>query len=211
MGKITALKLADRRGRVVVVFDDASSIIISKDVVTEAGIHTGLDISEERIQELKRRDHYFSCLQAALRYLAHRPRSKMEVENRLRQHRFDSDTLNNVMATLKKKKLIDDESFARQWTENRQAFSPRSQRLLNQELRQKGIDNELSNDATSIVDDEENAYRAGLKKSRLLRSLDHDDFKKRMVSHLRLKGFGFNVIKTTVERLWQEKNETGDE
>jgi regulatory protein len=204
MSKIVALKLADRKNKVTVLFEDSSSFAISKETVTDAGLHVGLDLLPDQIEELKQRDQHYACLNAALRYLTCRPRSKTEVENKLRQRGFSRNVVNGVIQVLKGKNLIDDASFARLWTENRQAFKPRSKRLIRQELRQRGIEAQLSDEATSDLDDEDSAYRAALKKSRTLASLDHNEFRQRLARHLQLKGFSFGVIETVVERLWQE-------
>ena len=204
MSKIVALKLADRRNKVTVLFDNSSSFFWGKDVVREGGLHVGQELPADQIQALKQRDQYYAGLNAALRYLTYRPRGKAEVERKLRQRGFARDTVSSVIRTLEEKKLIDDTSFARFWTENRQSFSPRSRRLIRQELRQRGINAQLSEEATSDLDDEDNAYRAALKKSRLLASLGHGEFCQRLSRHLQLKGFSYSIIGAVVERLWQE-------
>jgi len=205
MSIITELKMTGGRGnKVTVFFDDLSSLDISKEAYEESGIYAGLAISPQQIQELQQRDRYFSCLNAALHFLAHRPRSKKEVDIRLRQRGFSHETIESVLKKLEEKKLLDDAEFARLWAENRRDFSPRSKFLVRQELKQKGISGDLLDEATADIDDNESAYQAGLKKSHLLKSLPRDEFAAKLMRFLQAKGFGYSVTENAVERLWHE-------
>ena len=76
--------------------------------------------------------------------------------------------------------------------------------MTRMELRCKGIDNELIEGIVGEIDDNENAYRAALIKARWLSPSDYRLFRRRLGEHLRRKGFGYDVIKETIARIWQE-------
>jgi len=205
MSLITELKITGGRGsKITIVFDDLSTLEISKEALEESDISTGLAVSPQQIQELKQRDHYFSCLNAALRFMTHRPRSKREVAIRLRQRGFSGKTIETVLKKLEEKKLLDDAEFAKVWTDNRKAFSPRSKFAIRHELMQKGISSDMIDEAIAELNDDENAYQAGLKKIHLLKSVPHEEFIKKLARLLQTKGFSFSVTKNAVERLWQK-------
>jgi regulatory protein len=136
--------------------------------------------------------------------MSSRPRSEVEVRNRLSRHGFDIDTIQKALAKLKKQGLVDDIAFAQFWRENREDFKPRSRRLMALELKQKGVDAEIIAEAIIDVDDRQGAYWAAQKKSRALTGLDYDSFRKRLGSFLKRRGFDYELINHTIDRMWQE-------
>ncbi|MCJ7764175.1 MAG: RecX family transcriptional regulator, partial [Dehalococcoidales bacterium] len=131
-----------------------------------------------------------------------------EVKQRLAQHGFDKDTIGEVLARLKEQGLVDDGDFARFWRDNRQSFNPRSQWLTRVELRQKGVPDEIINQVVSSIDDADNAYRTAKKKADSLTITDYQDFRRRLGEYLKRRGFNYSVIIKTIERLWQEREES---
>ena len=99
---------------------------------------------------------------------------------------------------------MDDLAFAQFWRDNRQSFSPRSQRLTRSELRQKGVAEDIIDQVVAKVSDEESAYRAAQARARRLPRSDYQSFRRRLGEYLKRRGFGYGVIKPTVERVWQE-------
>lgn len=208
MSKITALKL-NSIGRSVKVFVDGSfSFIADRKAIDGAGLKVGQDLSVSQVEALKRAFLSQNCLDAALRYLSYRPRSETEVRQRLRQRGFDDDVVVKTMNILEERGLVDDVAFAQFWKGDRLSFSPRSRKLVQLELRQKGVSAELAAEVTGDLDDETSAYTAGLKRVHSLASLDYDEFRRRLFGYLRRRGFGYEVVSRVVERLWHERENT---
>ena len=88
--------------------------------------------------------------------------------------------------------------------ESLESFSPRSQWLTKRELRQKGVADNIIDQIADTIDDEDSAYRAALSKARSLPLADYQSFYRRLSDYLKRRGFGYGVIKHTVERLWPE-------
>lgn len=205
MGKITALKLRRSRKRVNVFIDGAFSVALSVELVAKENLKVGKDVSEEQIERLKQSDLLQSCFDVAMHYLSYRPRSEAEVRQRLRRSGFDSQVVDKVIGVLKERQLIDDVAFAQYWKENRLLFKPRSQRAIELELRRKGVAAETASEVVKDMDDELVAYQAGLKKARLLSRLDDDEFYRRLFVYLQRRGFSYEIIRSVVSRLWQER------
>src|SRR3972149_6940047 len=100
------------------------------------------------------------CFKAATNYLVYRPRSEPELRERLRRRGFSTDSIEAVIAKLKRLKYVDDAAFAEFWKDNRESISPRSQALTRLELRQKGIADDIIDQTVATIDDEDSAYRA---------------------------------------------------
>ena len=205
MGMITALKVNDRKKQVSVFLDGLFSFTVVKEVAAATGLKIGQRLLAEQIEELKKASLFQSCLGAALHYLGYRPRSEKEVRQRLRHRGFSDEVVDKVIIELKERRFIDDVAFAQYWRDNRLSFKPRSRRLIELELRQKGVTAETANGALEGLDDANAAYKAGLKKMRVLSGLNYSEFRHRLSSHLRRRGFGYETINSAVMRLWQER------
>jgi regulatory protein len=80
-----------------------------------------------------------ASLEVAARFLGTRPRSRWEVERRLRRARASDPVIENTLDHLAKLGLVDDVAFGRWWVEQRDRHAPRGRRLVEAELRQHGV------------------------------------------------------------------------
>jgi len=204
MKKVTAIRDGKRGKRVNVYLNEKFAFSLEAEVAVKEGVRTEQALSEDDIKALKKADLFQRCLDAAFRYLSYRPRSEAELRQRLNKRGFDEASVAAVLAKLKAQGLVDDLAFAEFWKDNRQSFRPRSQWLTRLELRQKGIAQEIIDRVAAQVDDEDSAYRAAIAKTHRLPTADYDGFRRRLGEHLKRRGFGYGLIKTTVERVWQE-------
>ncbi len=205
MSKITAIRAGrGRQQRVNLFLDGKFALSMDAEVVTKAQLKTGQELTSSQMDALHQSDRIKRCLNAAVHYLSYRPRSESEMRERLQQRGFDNQSIEAALTRLKEQALIDDTAFARFWKDNRQTFSPRSQWLTRRELRQKGIAADTIDGVVSEIDDQESAYRAALNKAHRLPRTDRSNFRRRLSYYLKSRGFNYEVINHTVERLWQE-------
>jgi len=206
MRKITALRIGrSREKRVNVFLDDRFAFSLGGEVAAKEGLQIGQGLSNDQVEALAKSDHFHRCLNAAYQYLSYRPRSEAEVSGRLKRRGFDGDCIEAVVARLKERGLVDDVAFAQFWKENRESFSPRSQRLTKLELRRMGVVSDIIEQVVDDVDDGDSAYRAALGKTRHWPLSDYQSFRRRLGEYLRRRGFNYEVINHTVERVWQER------
>jgi regulatory protein len=143
------------------------------------------------------------AFRAGLRFVSYRPRSRQEIRRRLGR-RFGARTVEQALARLEEQGYVDDATFARFWRESREAHRPRSAGLVRRELAQRGVGREEAEEAVAGLDDDANAYRAGLGRMRSLRGLDYVTFRRRLEGYLTRRGFGTAIVRRAVERLWRE-------
>ncbi len=205
MAVITRLGASkDRAKKVKVYLDGKYAFSLEAAVAMEARLRIDQELSQPKIDRLEHENRLKRALAAAGRLLSFRPRSEHELRQKLTQKGFDAATVAESLVYLKERKLVDDAAFARFWTENRTTFSPRSQRLVQLELRQKGVTADVAEETSSEVDDEAAAYAAGAKRASRLEMSDYEEFRRRLGEYLRRRGFGYDVINRSVKRLWQE-------
>ena len=206
MGEITALRIGrGREKRVKVFVDDRFAFSLGAEVVAKEALQVGQELSTSQVEALARTDHFHRCFNAASHYLGYRPRSESEVRGRLQRRGFDGDCIEAVIAKLREQGVVDDVAFAQFWKENRESFSPRSRRLTKLELRRMGVVNDIIDHVVDDVDDGDNAYRAALSKTRHWTLFDYASFRHRLGEYLRRRGFDYEVINHTVERIWRER------
>ncbi|MFH0846764.1 MAG: regulatory protein RecX [Chloroflexota bacterium] len=149
-------------------------------------------------------DRFQTCLDAAERFIRYRPRSEFEVRQRLARQDFESDSIDVVVAELIKRGLLNDVAFAELWRDDRNAFRPRSRRLLGLELRQKGISGEIVDRVTDAMNDEDNSYQLASDRARVLSRCDIENFKHRLGEYLKRRGFDYGIVNRVVSRVWEE-------
>ncbi len=208
MNKITAIQIGKSRGkRVNVSLDGRFAFSLAAEVVLKEGLRVGQELSAADVEALAGSDHFHRCLNAALYCISYRPRSVFEIKERLHRRGFDGDSVGAVLARLREQGLVDDMAFAQFWKDNRESFSPRSQRLTSLELRRRGVAEETIAQVVGVIDDDDSAYRAALSKARSLSLSDYQSFRQRLAGYLKRRGFSYGVINHTVERVWQKQRD----
>ena len=126
-GVITDLKVQKRNRERVNVYLDGE-FAFGLPLSEAARLRRGQFLSDEDIERLKAMDAYARARDAALRYLASRPRSEAEVRQYLARKGFDDPTVNRVIGRLHEWGYLDDEAFARSWVQDRERFRPQGHR-----------------------------------------------------------------------------------
>jgi len=204
VGKITELRT--RGKKVELCIDGTLSFSVSVALANRMRLSPGQVLSAEEINHLMETETTERCFDAALRLLKYRPRSRVELKQRLIRHGFCEMSVDKVLKALEERGLIDDRAFAQYWKDNRVRFKPKSARLIRLELKQVGISPELAGAVTELLDEESLAYDAAVRKARVLRSCSEEEFSKRLYNHLQRRGFADAVIRSVLRRLAEVHN-----
>lgn len=78
-------------------------------------------------------------MEIAARFLGTRPRTRWELDRRLRRAGVADPVIAAVADRLGELGYVDDAAFARWWAEQRDRHAPRGRRMIEAELRQKGV------------------------------------------------------------------------
>jgi regulatory protein len=210
MSKITRLvKAKTREKRVKIYLDGRYAFTLLTETILKEGLRTGQELTAAQVEALTGKDRFQRSLNTAVRLLGYRPRSEAEIRQHLQRHGFDEASTAETLAILKDRGLVDDVAFARFWIENRESFRPRSQRLAGLELRRKGLSDDIIRQVTGEIDERESAYRAAQARMRHLATKDDDDFRRRLGGYLARRGFGYEIIEQTINRIKREPGDTG--
>lgn len=172
--------------------------------IVAAWLKVGQELSEEKIEQLQAEDARERAFQQAMLFLSYRARSESEIRKNLRKHEIPEPVIEQTLERLRQDGLANDSQFASAWVENRTTFRPRSRRMMAMELKQKGLDEEAIRSAVEQVDDDAAAYDAAQKKAARFKSLEWNDFRKKLSEFLARRGFSYSVISPVVTRIWNE-------
>jgi regulatory protein len=208
-GTITSLVVQKRnKDRVNVYIDGEYAFGLA--MIEAVKLRKGQVLSADEIARLQSLDEVETAHERALNFLSFRPRSAAEVRRNLREKEVPDSVIEQVIERLERTGLVDDMAFARFWVENREMSKPRSERGLRFELRQKGVADDAINAALTEINEDDSAYRAALERARRIPRTDKQFFAKRLGDFLARRGFSYNVVRETVDRVWDELSEGDD-
>ena len=211
---ITALRFQKRDKERVNLFLDGE-YAFPLPAVEAAQLRIGQQLSEKKLEELRAIDLRSRGYNRALRFLAVRPRSQLEVRRNLQAYRpkdgrrLSASQIEWIIGGLRERQYLDDREFARFWVEQRNRFRPIAPRALRYELRQKGVDDSVAQAAIDELSDATSACEAAAR-SRLYRWQEETNpahFRSKMGSFLQRRGFDWEVARDVIDRIWQELEE----
>jgi regulatory protein len=197
---ITEITVQKKNKRRINVFiDNQYAFSVNSTLVPD--IKTGDQISEDRINQLKRADEADKAYNRALYFLKFRPRSRAEIARNLKEKQFSPEAITNTITRLETNGLIDDLAFARLFVENRRNFSPKGVYALRYELRAKGISEKIIETVLDDYDEKKAAWAALFPKIKQWENLETKEFKKKAFAFLRRRGFGYDICTTVCDRM----------
>jgi regulatory protein len=142
-----------------------------------------------------------------LRALTGAPKTRQQLADLLAKRGVPDDAAERVLDRFGEVGLIDDAAFARAWVTSRQAGRGLSRRALKSELRAKGIDGEVAEEAVTLVDDQDEwdaARRLVARRVAGLRRVDRATAERRLIGMLARKGYGGGLASWVVREALDE-------
>lgn len=208
-GQITKLEIQKNNKERVNVFVD-EQFAFACTVSVALGLKKGQALTDADIARFKSDDERQRAYERAIFFLGFRARSRTEIERYLSGKDFSEPAVAAAVQRLIAEKYVDDASFAESWVENRQIHKPKSRRALRHELRQKGVRSQEIEAALDEVDETDAAWRAIEPKLRQWRGLDEISFQKKAGGFLGRRGFGYDIVRLTLERAWSQLNDPSE-
>lgn len=203
-GRITEIRDQVRDPERVSLFIDGEFRLgLPRIAVAERNLRVGQILTDDDISELEAVDEVSRAKVHAVRLLAHRPRSTLELRTRLRRNGFSDHAIDAAMERMSELGYVNDEEFAAYWVENRQQHRPRGRRLIASELRSKGIspavvDNTLDE---AEIDEYSEALELAQKRAERLRGLERDVWRRRLAGFLQRRGYGWDVVRRVMDTI----------
>jgi len=143
--------------------------------------------------------------------LTGRARSRKELSDKLASRNVPTEVATALLDRFEDVGLVDDGAFARTWVSQRQQGKGLSRRVLAQELRRKGVDDEVAKEALEEIDPADEsaaAHELVRKKMRSMRGVEDQVATRRLVGMLARKGYppgmSFSVVREELQRAGRE-------
>lgn len=211
-----------RNDRYSVYINEKYAFSLHEYQLAGSGLRVGKELKEAEVEKFANESQFGKAYERALGYVTLRPRSEKEIKDYLTRtflypkpksfidkngvrhiKKIDVDTeavthmMSRVIARLQEKGYINDEAFARAWVVSRQQVKKSSIRKLTQELRAKGMTEEII--ATVLQNSEEtekeNLRELITKKQRLTRYQDEV----KLTQYLLRQGFSYDDIRSALK------------
>ncbi|MEW2545486.1 recombination regulator RecX [Streptomyces sp. NPDC047002] len=145
-----------------------------------------------------------------LRQLTGMPRTRKQLADALRKREIPDEVAEEVLSRFVDVGLVDDAAFAGAWVESRHHGRGLARRALARELRTKGVESAVIDEAVGQLDaerEEATARDLVAAKLRSTRGLDRDRRLRRLVGMLARKGYGQGLALRVVRRALEEEGE----
>jgi regulatory protein len=147
-------------------------------------------------------DHEAVARKILLDALTGAARSRKELADKLAKKEVPAEIATQLLDRFEEVGLVDDAAFARAWIASRQPGKGLASRALAQELRRKGIDDEIAREALDEIDpddEREVARRLVQRKLRSMKALAPEVATRRLVGMLARKGHSPGVAYSVVK------------
>lgn len=189
-----------------------------EDLVVERRLVVGKEISKDNLEKILSEAEVGKLVEKVYGLLNIRYRSEREIRTYLKQLSFkrklkEQDELSEIIIEaliekLKKRDLINDLRFAKEWVYARRKSKKKGINAIKAELFQKGIDRKVIEEVLSVKregeSEEELAKQALEKKLRIWKNLPEMEFKQKSFRFLMSRGFNYDVAKQVVENSLKE-------
>ena len=149
-------------------------------------------------------DLYGDAMTIALYALAPRAKSRAELHAHLLKRGAEAEIASAVLDNLELQGLLNDLEFAKIWSESRQRQKKLSKRTIAQELRVKGVSQDIIDEVIDEIDDDgeyQMAFDLAERKYRSCAHLEQEVIYRRVHSVLARKGFSHGVTQRIMKQL----------
>lgn len=203
MPYVTAIKPQKSKKRVNVYLDGKFAFGIDLDNLVKFKIKEGAFIDDPQVESIILASQSQKIWDKLLRFSALRPRSEKEIKDWFKRKKIPESLRTKYLKRLKKLDFVDDFKFARFWIEQRLSFRPKPKMVLSQELKQKGVSEEIIKEVLSSfkIDELEQAKKLIEKLYRRWKGLSEIEFKNKATAFLLRRGYSLEIVREALSLL----------
>ena len=185
---------------------DADPLFLHRDIAADFHLKPGLELPEGALEEIRIASQKRRAYERALYLLDVRAYGFAELFEKLEQN-YEEEVCYWVLGRLVKLGMINDRRYAASLAEKYVIIRHYGLYRAKQEMRRKGLDDELIDDALSAYAEETDAQLAALLERKYAPELqDPTDLKRinRVKAALVRRGYGYNAIRCALEDYFSE-------
>ncbi|MEB3102642.1 regulatory protein RecX [Ferviditalea candida] len=204
MSMITMIKRRSTGDHLYDIYIDGRlELSVHEDIIVKHQLSKGGRLSLDQIASIRMEDQVQRVYQTALKRIARKPHSEMDLRIFLAGKGHPVEQIDQVMQILRERNYVNDEQFALMWAQQRIESDRKGRLWIKQELRRKGISDRIVRQALERMDEEEeyrSALELGMKRWGLLKGEDRKKWTKLMAYLLR-RGYTSETVFRAVEEI----------
>jgi regulatory protein len=208
MAIVTGIVASPRKeGRFDLMLDGKDRGLVSLELIDRYQLRIGVELDDARRAEIDEGIATLATYDRALNMLAANPRSERELRRRLVQKGEPEARVDAALARLVASGVVNDETFARQFTRSRVLGRGASRRRVRDELFKRGVSGQAAAQAIAEVFEDEQVDETALveaaarKKLRGLGSVDEVTRRRRLYAFLMRRGYDSAQIRDAIVRV----------
>jgi regulatory protein len=143
------------RHRYNIFINEEYAFSVHEDILIKHRLIKGETINPEEIETITIDEERNNAYMKAIRIIGRRPHSALEVKRKLKEAGYELPVIEWACEKLAEQKYLNDEEFAKMWTDSRIISQRKGRNLVRQELQQKGIHKELVKNAMETINPED--------------------------------------------------------
>lgn len=186
---------------------------VHEDVMIKYRMMKGSVFTRDELEEIVLADEQQRAYADALNALSRKMRTSYEIGMRLEEKGWTKEVVHEVLQRLREEKLIDDAVYAQEWAQQRVKSRGKGKMWVRHELRQKGVEKPLIEEALGMVSEEEeltSAHELALKKWRSS-SGDVQDRRRKTGSFLMRRGYSGSLVSRVLRNIIEQEGLSSSE
>ncbi|SDC05103.1 regulatory protein [Pelagirhabdus alkalitolerans] len=187
---------------------------VEEDTLIQEGLQKGVQLTQDEIESLLRKDSVHKGYSKALNYLSHRMRSVYEMRTYLKDKEIDEEEINHIVERLLNDQLLDDKAFSQAYVLTKINTTMKGPNMIRKELIQKGVDQLIINQALEAFDDQQQLQHIEKWLAKQSLHSKKESLKQMMQKQkqtLMRKGYDQHVINLAFERLVEEREDSSND
>ena len=186
--------------------DSGEYFKIHIDLIVKYRLKSEIEISEDEFDTILSEQNIIDGIQYGINKLSYGIDSIANFRNKLKLKEYNNQAIEVIINRLKESGYLDDSKFAIEYISYLKDKKKYGKIRIIQQLRKKGINEQIINDAISKIDFEvenlDDIIKLSEKKLRLVSGKSIEKQMQSLMMFLKNKGYSFNIAKEVLERLF---------
>ncbi len=205
MGKITKIEVQKRnKERVNVYIDNVYAFAAFSELVYKENLRINCEVDEEKLLSIAKKENLAKCKETALKIIERSYKTEKEMQKRLMEKGFDSDSINIVISFLKEYNFINDNNYTKMYVKDKMASQGKQK--IKYSLIRKGISSDIIDNVIEEIrvdDEKEVAFELAKKKYKSLLRSEKDRYKlwNKLCRYLVGRGYDYSISKDVTNQV----------
>ena len=205
MGKITKIEVQKRnKERVNVYIDNVYTFSAYSELIYKENLKVNSEVDEEKLLRIAQKENVSMCKETALRIIERSYKTEKEMQNKLIEKGYDSESVGIAINFLKEYNFINDNNYVKMYIKDR--ISTQGKQKIKYSLIRKGISDDIIEEFLEDIESEDEksaAIELAKKKYKSISRTETDRFKlwNKLCRYLVGRGYDYSVSKEVVNEV----------